>query len=490
MMRRIGTLMWVMAISAAAIGAEAGTGADAKPESPWKQINPAPFKVTADLAGNYESTEMWPVGVHLDEWNTTTLHVVTGIPQGTAVHKGDNLIRFDTTDLDRIITDTKMNQQVTSANIAALREDVRLSEISLPLEQKGAKDDLDRAKADYASYLKVDRAATQREAEQNLKQAQHTLAYAQEELNQLKKMYDADDLTEETEEIILKRQQWAVEAASFGLDRVALQTERTLNVILPRRDEDWKDRLKDTEVALDRSQTLSPLTLSQKKITLAKMQQDYDRSVAVLERLMRDRANLYVNAPADGVVYYGRYEAGGWKDAAAVAANMRLDGGFRPNVTLVTIVDNQKLRVHASAPEKMLYRVSPKMIGWATPAGLPDAAQRVTVESVDPVSVTPGQYEVTLKLEGPAPMVNASMTCNIRLTSFSDDKALTVPLSALNLDDPLSPRLQVRGEKDSVITRPVKIGWRTDTQAQIVEGLKAGEWVRTRFDAAAKENAG
>ena len=39
----------------------------------------------------------------------------------------------------------------------------------------------------------------------NLKSSEQYLVCAAEELNQLKKMYEADDLTEETEEIILQR---------------------------------------------------------------------------------------------------------------------------------------------------------------------------------------------------------------------------------------------------------------------------------------------
>ena len=49
----------------------------------------------------------------------------------------------------------------------------------------------------------------------SLNRQEQYLSYSLEELNQLKKMYEADDLTEETEEIIIQRAQNDVDQAKF-----------------------------------------------------------------------------------------------------------------------------------------------------------------------------------------------------------------------------------------------------------------------------------
>ena len=54
------------------------------------------------------------------------------------------------------------------------------------------------------------------------------LNYEQDELTQLEKMYEADDLTEETEEIVLKRQRNSVEFAEFSLESARLSRDRTV----------------------------------------------------------------------------------------------------------------------------------------------------------------------------------------------------------------------------------------------------------------------
>ncbi|HCU87099.1 MAG TPA: HlyD family secretion protein, partial [Verrucomicrobiales bacterium] len=64
--------------------------------------------------------------------------------------------------------------------------------------------------------------------------SQNSLAYAEEELKQLKKMYAADDITEETEEIILQRATHAVNRAKHFLERSESTAANTLTATLPR----------------------------------------------------------------------------------------------------------------------------------------------------------------------------------------------------------------------------------------------------------------
>ena len=68
----------------------------------------------------------------------------------------------------------------------------------------------------------------------SLKTSEQYLAYAAEELNQLKKMYEADDLTEETEEIILQRAQYQYERAKFSYEAAKIRNEEAIEFQLPR----------------------------------------------------------------------------------------------------------------------------------------------------------------------------------------------------------------------------------------------------------------
>ncbi|MCP4784202.1 MAG: hypothetical protein GY878_11665 [Fuerstiella sp.] len=127
------------------------------------------------------------------------------VPHGTTVKKGQNVVWFDSEHLDK-----ELRQAET---------DLRLSKLSLDDDEFGYKQFLEtqrlereaaerrkrKAQQDYDNFVKVDRQRQLKTAEFNLKSSTASLANAMEELKQLEQMYKEDDLTEESEEIVLKR---------------------------------------------------------------------------------------------------------------------------------------------------------------------------------------------------------------------------------------------------------------------------------------------
>src|SRR5206468_2329789 len=101
------------------------------------------------------------------------------------------------------------------------------------------------AEEDYDYFQNTGRAQREKSARFNLKSAQQRLDNAKEELSQLEKMYKADDLTEETEEIVLKRQKFAVEAADYSLETSKQMADQSLNTTIPREHEGLKNAKRD-----------------------------------------------------------------------------------------------------------------------------------------------------------------------------------------------------------------------------------------------------
>ena len=88
-----------------------------------------------------------------------------------------------------------------------------------------------------------------------LKGAQFQLDYAQDELDQLEKMYEADDLTEDTEEIVLKRSRTEVDFAKFNLEQTKEFCDELLMVRLPRFEIQIKESLDKAALAMAQAKT-------------------------------------------------------------------------------------------------------------------------------------------------------------------------------------------------------------------------------------------
>src|SRR5262249_39604729 len=136
---------------------------------------------------------------------------------------------------------------------------VKLSEDELPLLRKGAPLELaatERGKRvadeDLKKFTSVDRALAEKAARQNLKEAKDALEYSQEELRQLEKMYRSKDLTEETEQIILRRERNRVDAARFRLETTEVRSARALEVELPRQEQTLKENAEKHGLTLEK----------------------------------------------------------------------------------------------------------------------------------------------------------------------------------------------------------------------------------------------
>ena len=136
-------------------------------------------------------------------------------------------------------------------------EDMPRLEKTLAMDLTAAERADKEAKEDFDRYNQIDRPMYVKSAEFMAKYYEFMLDYEKDELEQLVKMYEADDLTEETEEIVLKRQKNSVESAEFSLEGAKLNRDELLNVRLPRYDIEIKEGLERTAMALARAKLAS-----------------------------------------------------------------------------------------------------------------------------------------------------------------------------------------------------------------------------------------
>ena len=118
-----------------------------------------------------------------------------------------------------------------------------------------------------------------------------------EQLRQLEKMYKANDLTEDTEKIILKRHRFWVEMAEQFLKRAYIERDFVLKVVLPRKEKSLKEDAVKQALVLDKAHKTALPQVEEKDQTLAKTRRDLDRLRHALEVLRKDRAAMTIAAP-------------------------------------------------------------------------------------------------------------------------------------------------------------------------------------------------
>jgi HlyD family secretion protein len=313
-----------------------------------------------------------------------------------------------------------------------------------------------------------------------VKAAEQRLRSAQEELAQLEKMYRDKDLTEETEEMILQRTRFDVTAAEQFLRQANVNAEDSLTLDLPRRAVELERAAKKAAIALEKSRATLPLQLEQKGLGVAKLEHDRRQALRRLAELRSDRALATVQAPRAGVVYHGRLQDGAWTPAGM--ATKTIVGLAVPLGDLVfTVVGAGPLRFRARVEEKDLHLMAPGLAGRVTPAGYPEAQAPTTLEPGFAPVPKDGKYDaafaVTLPAVGPA--IAAGMTGTARFVVRSRPDAITLPEATVFREADGTRVVYVEREGAAPEKRVVKAGLTSGGRTEILEGLAAGDRVRT-----------
>ncbi|HUT91788.1 MAG TPA: HlyD family efflux transporter periplasmic adaptor subunit, partial [Thermoguttaceae bacterium] len=364
-------------------------------------------------------------------------------------------------------------------------ESLRVLEATTPLDLTAAERAGRIAEEDLARHLEVDRPMNEKSARFMLEGAQNSLEYEMEELRQLEKMYNADDLTEETEEIILKRQRNAVKRAEFSLELAKIRCEQALEIGLPRDDEAIEDSTLRAKLARAKARVTLPLALRAENMELEKLKVEQARGNEKLQKLLADREAMIVTAPADGIVYYGRCVRGKWSGAASVAEKLRPGGSILANDVFMTIVKPGPMFVRAAVPEKELHWIRPELKGTGRPTAFPDMRLAAAVAEVDPIPSSAGSFEARIRvsLKKQAEAIMPGMECSVKLVPYLNKKALTVPATALGTD-PLDDQKHyvVRVGKDEKQKKQrVVIGKKAGDRVEILKGLSEGDEVLLEY---------
>jgi multidrug efflux pump subunit AcrA (membrane-fusion protein) len=449
----------------------------AEPAAPaLHRVKLVPFRVEARVEGVFESPTM--AEVRLDARRSGQFNVEKVVPHGTRVGKGDVLVAVETDRLDQEIADQEIAGRLAEIAHDLLEKELKLAEKATPLWLEMARTARRRVGEDLARYEEKEKALAKDLNDVSLEFNEFSRENAEEELAQLEKMYKQDDLTEETEEIVLKRARFQARIARFSALLARHRHERMTTLDLPRRLDLVRRSADFAALDLEQAEGELPQVLARLRLTVEKSAADRREAGRKLAEAKALRRLLPVTAPIDGTVYYGRFHQGRWVDADNAAQQLRPGGQFDTRQALLTVVGAGRLAVRAGVPEKDLSRVPVNAEARILPKAFPEAAFPARVRSVSAVPVTAGRFEAFLDLVDDQPRVVAGMEAEVRVTADQRAEVLAVPRKAVFTDEFDGGRRYVlvsTGVGKEPMKRTVTVGRSNDELTEITAGLSVGE---------------
>ena len=450
---------------------------------PTHTVKAEPFRVEVSLSGTFVARKMTEIVLEPETWST--FKVKEAVKHGATVSRGDVLVEFDPKSIEEAVADGKTSQRLAEISLKQAEATLKMLEATTPMEVALAERSKKLADEDRDRYFKIEREMDKKSAEFGLKRAQQYYENALEELKQLEKMYAADDLTEETEEIILKRQRAAVEQSKFYLELSKLRHEETLKIQMPRSEEMMKYSDQLLGLSTKKAKVSLPLALQQQKLEMEKLKVMRERSAKKFKKLLADQKLMTVKAPVDGVVYYGKCTNGKWATGAAAAGKLKPEKTVSAHDPFMTIVSTRPMELRAVVAEKELHWIKTGLKGTARPTAYPDLRTPVSISEINGIPAADGKFAATLRvvLDADAKSLMPGMTCKVKLVPYQKARTLTVPLAALKTDesDDTKHYVQLVGKDGKPKKQPVAVGKRTAAKAEILDGLVAGDKVLKEY---------
>lgn len=415
--------------------------------------------------------------LRLDPKSWPSFEIVQLAAHGSKLAKGESLVRFDAEEIDKKLTDARRAFESGTLALIQAEQDSKLLIESAPDKLEAIRRAAGIAKEENTYFTQTRRKAREETAGQELKRSQQILSNQREELRQLTKMYAADDVTEDTEEIILIRQQDAVAAAEFALRMEMLDQKRTVEVTLPREAKSLADNERDTAIALKKAETEIPRSLELNKLALAAHKTAHERAKQDLADLEADRALFEFKAPADGWLYYGPIENGRWMPGE-IAKSLVPHGRLTAHTTFATFIPaSAKLTLVAFIDDATARALKPDTSGIATLAGREDVETPVKLLKLATVPGADGTYRADLAVTWPADLTPAAgATAQVRLIAYQQPAAIVIPTKALSYE-PTGWTVEIKLADGKTARRPVKRGRVSKEETEILSGLEIGQVV-------------
>jgi len=397
------------------------------------------------------------------------------IAHGSQVKKGDLLISFETEEFEKALLEATQSAKSRALSLATTQRELADLEITTPQALEAEELKFARTKEAFDHYQNEGMALEIEQAEERLDRARRSLSYAQEELKQLLKMYEEDGITEETEEIILKRQKSTVKSAELALKAAQQATQWELEKTIPRKAHDLKIGMQSATLAYETAKLNIPRILEQKRITVAKAIRDAQEADDKLKELESDQELLSLRAPSDGLVYYGKIDNGSW--SIENTSKYLFEKGMVPadSVFMSLVPELNTLTLHATLNQEQRLTLPSEAKGLASVKGMTGASYSVELSKMDLAPQADGTYKISLKATLPkGHAIVTGMNATVKLITYQNDKAIVIPQAALTEQNGKNTvRIKMADGKTEL--RTVQTGHQFENKIEILEGLSVDQ---------------
>jgi RND family efflux transporter MFP subunit len=443
--------------------------------------------ITITEHGELESAQS--IEVHCEVEGEKT-KLVTIVPEGTRVKKGDEVCRYDTEAIERTYNEQKIKWKQADGKARAAKNE---------LEVQRNKGEGEVAKAELALTLaRLDRQKyVEGEYKVELDKKKGGLELARKDLK------EAEDNLEFTRNLVKKgfvqMEQLRVKELEVQQKKYLVNSSDAELLVLEkftwtRQVTELEAKAKDADRDLERTRKSTDSALEKAKSEYDAAAETANLEKIALDRLEAQRNRYVVTAPQDGIVVYFKRP---WDETSRIQPGALLF--FQQPI--FSLPDLAQMRVKVKVHESVVKKVHPDLTATIQAEAFPNHVLHGTVKSIGTLAQSDGwrfgsgvkEYETLVSIDDlPASAgLKPGMTGEVKIHIHTLPGVLMVPVQALTESEGKHYAYVVSA--GSVERREVEVGENNEQFIEVVSGLSEGEAValdaRSRSAADTKKGA-
>lgn len=473
----------VVVVGGAAAWYTFGRSAEAAPGTPAAgadlvAVRRASFDITTTATGELEAKNQIEIRSRLE--SSTTIQEIA--PEGARVKAGDLLIRLNADKLEQDLNEQMLQVESARAELVAAENayNIQLNENESKLRQTQLKVDL--AELALQQWLEGEVKTTRQKNQLAMNRAQLEVERLADKFLKSQNLFEQGFLSKDE----LDRDEVSYIEAQSAWINAHLEHDVYESYQYPQDEKQKRSDVEEAAAELQRVTMNNEIELTSKEAARTNRRRQLMVREAALAKLQRQHESASLFAPTDGLVVYATsIEASRW---GGNDGPLQIGQEVRPNELLIALPDTSEMVASVRVHESLAGRIRKGMTATIRIDALGAGRQFAgAVESIGVLAETGGwrdpdrrEYRVRLRIADAevAENLKPSMRCEAQIVMGRVEDALAVPVQAVFSSGPV--RFVYVPEGTRFARRPIQLGRRSDTMAEIVSGLEDGSRVLVR----------
>jgi multidrug efflux pump subunit AcrA (membrane-fusion protein) len=440
------------------------------------------LKIDVEVSGEFVAEDKDEIRMEPDKYKGDLI-ITKILPEGTPVKKDEVLMEFEPDKLDDALKEAR--DEVTDEQVAVNKATAELESAKIDSDSKQS-----QLKKELAFLEKEVSAAIEKQAlelaekEKEIADSESSLADARVDHKQLTELYEERELHTKTENMLIARSEKNLEDSAKDIEEKRRELEYFKSFELLKTQEEKQLEVEKKKAEIKKEKITLEAAVAEKQAVVDKAQRKLDTATKKVEGLEKDRTQLRVVAPRDGILFYGALGGNSSPFSFSIGANddeMEVGGRVKTHTILLTVAAMDNLSVKMQVKENDVQHMKKDLPITVRPDAFPALQLEGKLTKVDQIASRTDvfsnarRFTVRGKCTDTAKQLKTGMNCRVVVHADMIPDAIQVPIVAV-AEEGGKYFCNVKSATDHE-KREVKIGLSNAENVQITEGLRTGEVV-------------